>query len=546
MLEKISRMHYASQAISAQSSNEIGRAKTRPRAKLRAGARPEEEPRLKPVIASAFVIINQILSKVVRNGHNAKARGKVPALQITQFGRFPPSSLLRRGVLGELRDGLLVLRVTLSETGSRQPEACAAIALGGARRTARTTWRLPIGLILLATPVPRAALAQDAKPLTPVQMFQPEAAPGLRISPGLILHPEATAAVLHNSNIYDLDQFKVADTIFVIMPRFLLATDFSRHRLQLYGGADIRRYAKTSGENSEAADLGANALLQLGSSIDVLGDVKIVRGVEQRGTAGDQFLTDSPVTYVRKEAFLSIARTQHQLEVELKGKISRTDYNDTSAGGVPIDLSDRDLVAREAGVRLGLNLGARVQLFTQFSGNQLRYRTPVAKLRDSSGFAALAGAKVEVTNLIDFEAGLGYIRQNFDNAGFKPVKAMNYYLAANWTPTPRWLVKASVDRAIDGSPLINVPAVFRTSYKLEAQHALGDRLLVGVGVAHVREEYREISRTDRRYQAGISAHYRLTPNIGVKATADYRKQNGGFNGRSYEGVTASLGLRIIG
>ena len=540
-------MPHASQAINAHSSSEIGKANKSPREKLRIDARPKKEPGLHPIIATPFVIVGRILSTVVRDGQRARARWPAPGPQIAQLGKFAARPFDRSGVIGDICDALLVLCFVLTGERRRRQHACEVILMGGARmERQRSNWLLRIAIVLLATSVPRAALAQEGKPLTPIQMFDPEAGQGLRISPSFILHPEATVAVLRNSNIYDLDQFETSDTIFVLMPRFLLESDFSRHRFELFGGADVRRYAKTSGENSEAADIGAKGLLELGGAINVLAELKLARGVEQRGTAGDQFLSDTPIVYTRKDAFLSISRTQHKLEVELKGKVSRSDYDDTSAGGVPVDLSDRDLIARDASLRLGFNLGTRVQLFTQISANRLSYQAPASKLRDSSGYALLAGAKVQVTNLIDLEAGLGYIWQDFDSAGFKPVKALNYHLAANWTPTPRWLVAASVDRAIDGSPLANVPAVFRTSYKLEAKHALGNRLLLGAGLAHVREEYREIARIDRRYQAGISAQLRLTPNIGVQAAADYRKQDGGLIGRNYKGVSASLALRIIG
>jgi hypothetical protein len=391
-----------------------------------------------------------------------------------------------------------------------------------------------------------AAVAQAEKVETPIQSFEPEAGQGVRISPGFILHPEAIVQAQLDSNVYNVENGKTSDAIFSFQPRLALESDFSRHRVEVYGGADIRRYAKTGGENSEAADLGAKALLELGGWINTQLELKIARGVEQRGTAGDQFLTNSPIIYTRKEMLLSISRTKHRIELTLGGKITRLNYKDNFIGLLPVDLSDRDLLARDASLRLGVNLGSRVQLFTQIAGNTLSYLTPGANLRNSSGYAVLVGGKLQATNLVDLEAGVGYITQDFNNAGFKSVNAINYHLSANWTPTPNWLVTASAERAIDGSPIAEVPAIFRTSYKLEAKRTFGDRFLLGANLGVVREDYREIARVDQRYQFGLVFQYRLTNHIGLQAIADYRQQDGGLNGRSYAGEMVLIAMRIVG
>jgi polysaccharide biosynthesis protein VpsM len=209
-------------------------------------------------------------------------------------------------------------------------------------------------------------------------------------------------------------------------------------------------------------------------------------------------------------------------------------------------LSDRDLRTRNASLRLGVNLGSRIQLFTQISGNTLTYLGSASDLRNSSGYSVLVGSKLQVTNLVNLEAGVGYIWHDFNNPAFKPVKAINFHLAGNWTPTSSWLVTASAERAIDGSPIAVVPAIFRTSYMLGAKHTLGDRFLLGANIAAVREDYREIARVDQRYQFGITFQYRLTNHIGLQATADYRQQDGGLNGRSYAGEMVLIALRIVG
>lgn len=420
------------------------------------------------------------------------------------------------------------------------------ILLGdGRKQSRRPNWMIRLAIFGLAMSMSRTAMAQDQQVLTPIQMFEPEASPGVQIAPGVVARPLVVEGVTYDSNIYNIEHGGRSDEVFQLRPRLVVGTNLARHYLELSGGADIRRYAKFKDENSEAADVRARALFELGGWVNVEPEAGIARGVEQRGTAGDQFFTDRPVTYTRKYTQLDISRGQHKLEVALHGGISTTGYNDATVAGNPVDLSNRDFTTRNGSLQLALNLGSRLKLYTRAGGNQLAYRTVASKFRNSSGYAVMGGLMFEITRLIDVDAGLGYIHQSFKSGAYQPVNAIDYHLVANWTPQPSWLVSATAQRAFDGSPLANVAAIFRTTFRLEAKHAPSDRVLIGVSASHTNEAYRGIDRTDRRFQADLAVHYRLTPNIGVVAGAGYRKQGGGNSGRRYEGAAVSLALRVI-
>jgi len=413
----------------------------------------------------------------------------------------------------------------------------------------RWVWIRRSTILLLALGSSGVASAQDAdqdaQVKTPIQLFEPEAGKGLRVGGSFVLHPELTGRAGYDSNIYDVQHGGSADAIFSLQPRFLLESDFPRHRIELRGDANIVRYAKYHGEDSESGELAAKGVAELGDWINVEPELRIARGVEQRGTAGDVFLSDTPVVYTSKEARLRIYRTQHRLTPTVEGHLVQTLYQPTTFKGAPVDLSYRNVVNRDASLRLDLQLTERFQVFTQIQGNQISYQNLAAKQLNSSGYAILGGGRLAVTNLVELEAGVGYIRQNFDRGIFRPVSAINYHLVAHWTPRQSWLVTARVERTIDGSPISNVPALFRTTYQLAAQRAIGTRVLLSADTSYAREEYVSTPRTDRRFQIGLTGQYRVTPRVGLLVTANYRRQAGGLDGRSYEGVGGSLALRIV-
>jgi len=537
---------YTSQAMTAQKRIAKGKATTNPRAKLLLRTHSAERSDLVPGMVRVILTMDRCLPLLRGLGQS----GKAPELRAVALSAQSGASAGKPGPLREtlriVRDLGLLVHFAVTGDQVRQERTCRAILLDYNRKTSRRAgWTCRAAVFLLAISGSRVALAQDAEVITPIQLFEAEAGKGLPLGGSFTLRPEVTGEVIHDTNIYNVDLARSVDTVFSVRPGFLLESNFPRHRIELRGGADIRRYAKFGGENSESADLGLKGLMEFGGWVNVQPELRIARGVEQRGTAGDQFLTDTPITYTRKEALLGIWRTQHRLEVALNGHLGRVDYNSAEAGGVPIDLSDRDLDTRDANLRLGLNVGERLQVFTQIGANGLSYRDPLAKQRNSSGYALLGGVGYEATSLIDVEAGFGYIRQNFENAAFKPLKAFNFHFVGRWTPKPRWLLTAGAERTVDGSPRSDVPAIFRTTYQLAAQRAMTDRLMLSGAAAYVREDYQAISRVDRRFEGSVSVQYRLTPNVGVLAKAGYRRQDGGLMGRSYEGVTGSLALRLV-
>ncbi|MDE2435378.1 MAG: outer membrane beta-barrel protein [Sphingomonadales bacterium] len=423
-----------------------------------------------------------------------------------------------------------------------------AIRLGDANapRRSRMPQSIRIVPVLLAIGVARPVLAQDGEVVTPLDLFEKEAGKGIRVGDGFVLLPEVGAGARYDTNVYNTATATRADAEFSLRPRVALQSDFSRHQLVFYGGADVRRFATLTEENTEAWDAGARARLELAEAINITPEFRISRGFEQRGTAGDQFLTDRPVAFTRKEYMLGIERGQHGIELALNGRIARTDFSNATIGGFPIDLTLRDYTYREGQFRVGYNLSPRFQVYSRIVANDLRYRTALAISRDSSGYAVLGGARIRLTSLLDVEVGAGYISQTFSNPAQRSIKAADYSVSAIWNPHPTWQLRAEAGRHVDPSPLANVPAIFRTSYRLEVRHVVGTRMLIGAEASHSSEAYRGLVGSDRRTDVGLNLTYRITPQIGATANIGYRRQDGGATGRTYNGAGVGIGIRVIG
>ena len=535
----------ASQKIAVHSSTAAGKAITKPRAKLRRGNLSERTARTKVSFpgSNMATLLTFVAKKLPLS---ARQRQLLSGETGTNRGsdRLSREEDGVRNRIGSPRDWYLLSGLIGTWEAPRDAAIHRIIHLGsGRKRPSKPDLALRIALFLAVFSTPRAAMAEDPAVVTPIELFEPEASEGLRIGPGFILKPQAALDFTHDSNIYNLDTGKRSDQLVSLRPRLVLQSDFSRHMLQLQAGADVRRYFQTSGENSESFDASALAKLELGQRIDVLAQAGYLRGVEARGTAGDQFTSDSPIVYHQKNAKLGIARNGPRFGISVTGQVVRTDYSAAAVAGVPVGLGFRDVTVWSGVARTDFGLSPRTKLFAEAGLNKVDYAAPGVPSRNSDGFALLGGVHYEVSSLVDLEMAAGYIRQNFKNPLFSKVSGFNYRLAATWTPRPTWKVIAVADRAVEHSPLAAVPAIVKSSFRLAAQNALSDRLLAEAEAGRFVEDYSANPRRDRRWYAQGSLHYRLINQVGVIGTLGYRKQDGGAAGRSYSGLAASLGLR---
>ena len=438
--------------------------------------------------------------------------------------------------------GLYALGEPTRRTVIRRPMRIARVHAGRMRRRRRRLWKW--GAALLALTLARPVYAQQPAVITPFDLFDPESGDGLKLGEKLHLYPRLDVDGTFDSNIYNTEENEVDDVVLSVRPRFALKPDMGRHSLQLHGGAEFRRHADVTSEDSDQYDVGARAVLEFASRTELVLDGGYRHGIEQRGTAGDQFLTDRPVEYDRIEAGALLRRAGGFLEMLGEIRLAEIDYEDATQGGVPVDLSGRDVSVQRARIRGSAPSSDHTRIFLEISGNRVRYERSDPVSRDSEGFAALAGMHLTLTDLIELEAGAGYIHQDFDDPAIESVNDINYHLRIDWTPKPDIQVSAQARRTVEPSPRTDVPALVATDFRLEATKVFGDRLLATAEVGARREEYRGIDRSDLRLHAGLRAHYRLTDNVGLIGRVGWRQQDGGSLGRDYSGVSASVGVRI--
>ncbi|WP_404477828.1 outer membrane beta-barrel protein [Novosphingobium sp. BL-52-GroH] len=386
---------------------------------------------------------------------------------------------------------------------------------------------------------PTQAQAQDHPvevPESVVETLHPE---GIRLGAFTAL-PRISFDLRHDSNVYNQPRGD-SDTIAVVRPSLRLASDFGRHALRIDGAAESRRYFDNTGENSNQWAFQANGRLDLADRFTFAADVGAARRIERRGTFGDQFFTDRPVSYRELGAGAQLSRMGGIIEWQASISSRKLTYNDARSNGIVIDQSFRDVRRSSASLRIDYRRAARLSLFTRITGTRLDY--DVGSNRDSRGFSILGGARYQVTDLVEVEGGVGYVEQDTRDPAMPDIKAVDYSLRASWTPDPRLKFELEGGRTVERSPLSLGSAILQSTIEGRASVGLGSKTLLALEAGLLRNKYEGADRRETRVYAEATVRRtvfsRLAAFIGVSA----RRQTGsGLGARSYDGVAVRMGI----
>ncbi|MDB5723767.1 MAG: hypothetical protein JWQ16_521, partial [Novosphingobium sp.] len=348
-----------------------------------------------------------------------------------------------------------------------------------------------------------------------------------------------------DSNLYSRDSPRVADMAFVMRPALRISPDLARHELSLDVAGEVRRYLSTPAENSEQYFIQLSGRADLADRTTVTAHGFIARRIERRGTFGDQFLTDAPLGYLEREAGVEIARKGGQFDLSGAIATNRKTYSNATLGGVPLDQSIRNVRQDSARIRAGFRVSPAISVFAEADGSRFSYDREPTGPRGSTGYSALAGARIEYSDVTNVEVAVGYLRQNFVNPVTPTVSGLTYSVTANWTPTPRLRLALVGTRSVERSPILGAEAVLESDFRLSAVYAVGSRLLVGLEAGLVKDDYRGVDRAERRYFSELSLRYAINRHLSAFTAAGYRTQSGsGLGARSYDGATARVGLTL--
>jgi hypothetical protein len=165
---------------------------------------------------------------------------------------------------------------------------------------------------------------------------------------------------------------------------------------------------------------------------------------------------------------------------------------------------------------------------------------------NSTGYQVLAGVNGQLTHLIRYDAGVGYLNQHYTSAQIPDVTGIAYNVDVTYDITQLITLKLSGNHSIQPAGIPGSAASDVDSVSSKADYELLRNLIISPYFGYYHYLYPGTTRIDSRYTGGLSATYLVNNMLGLTASYGYIEQlsNGAFGGYNFNDNRVSLALTV--
>jgi hypothetical protein len=341
---------------------------------------------------------------------------------------------------------------------------------------------------------------------------------------GFLLLPQVSVGAELNDNIYATPANEESDTILLADASAALESQWSVHRLNLFGGVTSRTFMDNDDDNTFDWRIGADG------QIDINRDM-FLRGYLATGDATEPRYEDSgpasliePIEYSFTEAGAAFVRNVNRIRASIGVDFRNFDYEDsTLPGNVNFDQDFRDHDAVDITGRLDYAISPDTAIFGSVAHRTRDYDRDVFD-RDSEGWRYLLGANFDITATIRGEVGVGYSTTSYDAPGLTDTDGLALTGRLEWFPTQLTTVTVDGLRDTVDSDVGISSAIERTAFGVRVDHELRRDIILNGYAGTEKDEYETIDRDDDRMRFGLGADWYLNRSLIAGAGYERREQ----------------------
>jgi hypothetical protein len=411
-----------------------------------------------------------------------------------------------------------------------------ALSMAPIAAMAQTEPMAPIPPLPVAPNVPVAPGVPLERGYTVVDRERPEVAPlGIRLG-SWFFFPRAEVDEAYNDNITAGSGApgspKTSDFITAVVPAFDLRSNFPTNALNLSAGAVLSYYARHSGFNTQDAFGALDGRLDVDATHDFHGGLRIERGHEDPGAPNVPGNIAEPVIFSSYTANAGFAQSRLRIGYSADVTARRQEYQAVPiVGGGLAQQSDRDNNSYEVALRPYYEFIPNYQGFVRVSYNLRDYdHAAIGQSgRDSRGYRADIGARLDLTGLAFAEFFIGYLRQNYISSVFGSIGGLDAGANVTYNLTQLTSLTLKGTRTVQDTNFAIVgaapsPGYLESTVGLSIDHELLRNLLLNGTAAFVNDDFKGIDRTDNAYQAGVGAKYLLNRNLYLGANYTFERR----------------------
>src|SRR5260221_1368853 len=442
--------------------------------------------------------------------------------------------------------------------GRKLPAGMIACGLGlsaaPVAAVAQTEPMVPVPPLPIAPNVPVAPGVPLERGFTVVDRERPEVAPlGIRLG-SWFFFPRAEVDELYNDNIFagtgGRGSPKGNAFITALAPSFDLRSNLPTNALNLSAGAILSYYSQHTAFNTQDAFGAADGRIDVDATHDVHGGLRATKEHEDPGTPNVPGNFAEPVLFTTYADNAGFAQTRLRIGYSADVTARREEYQAVPiVGGGLLPESERNNNSYEAALRPYYEFVPNYQGFLRGAYNIRRYDHAAlgTPRRDSDGFRADIGARVDLTGLAYGEFFVGYLRHEYRSSTLGSISGVDAgaNVVYNITQITSLTLKGSRTGQDTNFAIVGAgpsPGYLESSVGLRGHHELLRNLLLNGTASYVSDDFKGINRTDNYYLAGAGAKYLLNRNLYLGANYTYERR---VSGRSFPIGAFSRNIFIV-
>ncbi len=341
---------------------------------------------------------------------------------------------------------------------------------------------------------------------------------------GFRIRPSVSLMGKFDDNIFATDSAEESDFITVISPALSIDSTWDKHSLRLRFGADVGRYAEFDAENYNDYWTTLDGRYDLSSETNIFGGIGF--GFEHEGRDSPDAIAGglSPSTYQSTNAHAGIKTVQDKTTLRMGMTYEDLNFdNSLTANGSTIVNDDRDRALYGLGIRATQALDSGDQFYAQALWDARDYQQTTDQngyYRDSDGYRLGVGFETDPKQAQSYALYLGYLNQDYDDARFDNVEAVDFSASLKLSPNPQTKISADLLRTLNETTLSGSSGYLYTSLSGKLEYKISPRLVPSLSLGYAEADYQDSGRNDETYSAEAALRYYLASNAFV--TAGYR------------------------
>ena len=375
-------------------------------------------------------------------------------------------------------------------------------------------------------------LAQDVRPpagqLSVLQRVEQEFAPEPLRGEGAIIQPAGALDLSYDSNV--LARAHVGgDFVASARPEIEMRSELPNHAIGFKAQGEILQYAVHTGENQLNGSAAANGRVDLAPNAYALASATAQRLHEDRGAlVPAQGIRPTPYTVVSGTGGLVIEPAP--MGIRIDAAVNSYSFENVTGTLGPINETARDRIAYALMPRITYAVVPQYDAFVRAVLNRREYNStrllPDGIARNSTGYAGDLGMGFDLRGLTVGEFYVGYLQQDYDRRGLRPIQAVDFGANLVWSPAAATTVRLNLARSVEESTLPGSPGYLQTAVRFAVEQELAKDIVALGSAGFIRADFSPGNSGTNIYEFALGARYFLGGGLtaGVEYVVRHREK----------------------